>query len=62
MTRNIKITAFWDIMAHSLIGANVPKGTCRIFRVEDSFSAVKKDAAVSSKMLVSIYKTNAYIW
>jgi len=23
--RNIKITAFWDLMAHSLIGANVPK-------------------------------------
>jgi len=25
MMRNIKITAFWDLMAHSLIGANVPK-------------------------------------
>jgi len=29
MTRNIKITAFWDVMAHNLIGANVPKELAR---------------------------------
>jgi len=56
---NIKITAFWDITPQ-FDWYQCTQGTCRIFRVEDS-SAVK-DAAISSKMLVSIYKTNTYIW
>jgi len=60
MMTNIKITAFWDVMPQ-FDWYQCTEGTCRIFRVKHS-SAVKKDAAVSSKMLVSIYKTNTYIW
>jgi hypothetical protein len=47
-------------MPPSLIGANVMKEPAGTFGV--GVSSAVKDAAIFSKMLVPIYRINAYIW